>query len=798
MILYILIDEEYLNCMIDFCGVKCILVEAMEEKIEIRRRVLLILPVLFIIIFCVLNGLHCSNNANFFPMDGTYQNYNSWRRILVGEVPFRDFVSLYGLGQVYVGAFLTLILGGSYADSMVAADILSLLCTALLLYTIQFLVLRDHKQALYSTSILTGIIAAFPKSLLGKIPEAVGLMINIAVNNNNARMLRAAIVSIVPLAILGFIFLWLKYHQEETFSRKDLIFSRIFGTFAMSGVLWENCMGISIFISVSLMWFILVVSRYKRQIRRIVILFANYCFFGFISFAVLLILLTRSGFTRYVINTFFMGDTFYWYTNNGPKVVHISDFPFDIWVFVGLLFFVYLVSRMLKSKEYKNQICYMLSAAMFFSALFANYIYNYSSGGVRQDTLIPLIIGGICSLAICGAKRIYSRVKSGKEMGKTRIILYGVIVCFSILCCIRIVDKNRITVDSYAQRGEYFETLGGYIDKNPLSRWDAESRDVTIGIDTIKSDSLFSTYSTAVDVISNTFQPSGFDYMIYALGDQNQEMYVDSLKKADAMYVQTMNPEFNPWDVWDKGQNWRFWKYLYGSYYPYRRSSNSLYWRKDVKIRAFKPDVITTTERIDNHSILIKASSSIKSPFVAFVEVEYSCDNDSHLSSGLLRKIVEVRDISYLGIRENNEDYQFGWFMPQSGKRLVPITVYNGIGQIKLSAYNAEEVTINVSSVEYDNSYRTPYQFFFCDDYNENGYSHGVDYLNGRLVVANSLLNREILSEAKYLEDNINQRMEIKRIVEKDSRIIIEFASQTREVESEYPNMIKVITVDDE
>lgn len=757
---------------------------------------------LYIIVICIANGLHNLHNANFYPMNGTYQNYNPWRRIMVGEVPFKDFVSLYGLGQIYTGAFLTFLFGGSYATSMVVADFLSLFCTAVLFFTVQYLISRKALRSISITAILTSLIAVVRPSLFSKMPTAVVEMIQLALNNNNARMLRAVVVSVIPLLGMIAVKLWRKRHPNALDEEFDAAFARICGGTAITGILWENCMGVCICAGISFLWFITVIHNYHRKMKYVGYLCFNYCMTGILFFGAILVLLTREGAFHYIRSAFSMGEGFFWYNNNGPMIIHLSDINLNVWVIICFGLMVFSVYKMLKTEDKMIQISSMYASSIFFCAVFANFLYNWSSGGTRRDVLMPAIIGSICALLSEASdwvrnewgenfpERIYRKACKLCSVG-------GILIFSSCLAFVVKLDEDAVRITK--ERGVFFDGLGGYIDVSPRSRWGASAEDVEIGLKTVKGGSLWSTFSTAVDVLTDTYHPSGFDYMEYALGRDQQEHYLTSFRDSKASFVQTMNPEFNPWDVWDKGQNAYFWEELYKGYVPFTRNSTSIYWRKTSKEdMEFQPEIKIDVEKEDTSTVMITASTNVKEPFVAFIEVEYECDKDRHLSTGLLRKMLEIEDVSYRSLHRDIEDMQFGWYLPWAGTRVLPVTVYNGAGSLRLSVYQAKEVSLNVGNILVKASYRTPYQYIFCDDISENGFVHGVSEQASQIIIPNTYCNHVILDSVKCIRTYDGVICQVTQMEEKGNSIYLTLSCDDETLTRlHYPYFFEVITVDD-
>lgn len=81
--------------------------------------------ILITISLCIVHSVGAGHYANFYPINGTFQNYNPVRRLLDGQIPYRDFQDYLGLGHLYLGAVLTALFGGNYRSSLMAFSFLT-------------------------------------------------------------------------------------------------------------------------------------------------------------------------------------------------------------------------------------------------------------------------------------------------------------------------------------------------------------------------------------------------------------------------------------------------------------------------------------------------------------------------------------------------------------------------------------------------------------------------------------------------------------------------------------------------
>lgn len=91
-----------------------------------KESLIFIFEIWLMLEICYLHSLNAGHYADFYPINGTFQNFNPARRLLSGQIPYRDFQDYLGLGHLYTGTIMTLILGGDYQGSLVAFSFLSI------------------------------------------------------------------------------------------------------------------------------------------------------------------------------------------------------------------------------------------------------------------------------------------------------------------------------------------------------------------------------------------------------------------------------------------------------------------------------------------------------------------------------------------------------------------------------------------------------------------------------------------------------------------------------------------------
>ena len=161
---------------------------------------------LLILILCLVHAKVSVHNADFGPLNGTFQDFNPIRRFLSGQVPYRDFSDYLGLGHLYIGTITTLLFGKSFVASKTAFVFLAFFSLSLLSLSLGTAVLRFRIRGLTLTVILLSLLLIRPLFLEPFVlsEEAREAFDYALKNGNSARMVRAFILPLVSCALILF------------------------------------------------------------------------------------------------------------------------------------------------------------------------------------------------------------------------------------------------------------------------------------------------------------------------------------------------------------------------------------------------------------------------------------------------------------------------------------------------------------------------------------------------------------------------------------------------------------------
>ena len=317
--------------------------------------------------------------------------------------------------------------------------------------------------------------------------------------------------------------------------------------------------------------------------------------------------------------------------------------------------------------------------------------------------------------------------------------------------------KNCIVSLKIKDRGVYVEELGGYLT--------SLNEDIRLAKEFIRNEKVFSTYASALETVTDQYQPAGTDYIIHVLGDNNREKYLNSFYNENFKYVTTINETYTEYEYWIKNSNWFFYRELYKMYIPTYTNTYQTFWKKSED----KPEIYSNnidTEIIVNSlnttTIKVKTDSNING--IADLKINYCVDKDESLASKLiLNKMVYASNINETLLHEN---YYSNWFMKSEGNEYIPVTIINGEGEVVLTSMPERGTKLNISSAECKNVYMTYFEYLPAMQKVE------VDGNNIILRVENNAKNRYILDNAKSINIE-NNNIEINRIEVLDENINI-------------------------
>jgi hypothetical protein len=166
----------------------------------------------------------------------------------------------------------------------------------------------------------------------------------------------------------------------------------------------------------------------------------------------------------------------------------------------------------------------------------------------------------------------------------------------------------------------YAPALGGCLTKERAQGLDR--------LHSIAQDStdIFSTYSSAFDVIQKAFNSSGSDYIIHALGTPWRKQYNDTLIAKENTYVTTIREDFTYWESWVRRTNWAAYSAIVTGYEAVAETEYNVLWRRRDSSESLLPpgrcEVIR--ESATSTALRVYLPEGVREPAYVGLHIEYS------------------------------------------------------------------------------------------------------------------------------------------------------------------------------
>ena len=147
------------------------------------------------------------------------------------------------------------------------------------------------------------------------------------------------------------------------------------------------------------------------------------------------------------------------------------------------------------------------------------------------------------------------------------------------------------------REGTYVENLGGY---TPYGDSIIQASNL------IGGEEIFSTYASAIEANTGKFQPSGIDYIIHVLGDEEREEYVENFVTGEYKYASTIRGDYTVYEDWVRRTNWFFYRELYKNYQPVLVTDYSLIWERTEDTNKIETPVEAGVGRINGDTSVIR------------------------------------------------------------------------------------------------------------------------------------------------------------------------------------------------
>lgn len=658
---------------------------------------------------CLFHAFGAGHYVDFYPMNGTFQNFNPVRRMLDGQIPYQDFQDYLGMGHLYAGAIFTKLFGGNYQSSLVAFTYLTILCIALIALMVGNTVFQKKEASILFTDMLLLLLVLQPlfyKNFLSGMEEILNALNSSLSVGNSARFVRGLI-----LPVTYFLFLLGRKGFQALMERKPNLAKKenwliLCGVAYVAGFAfaWSNDYGISCWVCLAVMTFFTILARKRNLIQAL----AGMVLEVLISLAALFIfveIFTAGHFYNWFRSVFGTGGYQAWYYN-GEKSFYLYNIDISfLTIMQGMLCVAYLVKLFWEVGSKQAILRYGVPAYINMVCFCAVNEYKLLSGGAsREIALSVLFLTILAELFQFGRALLKRYTKYAISFG----------ICFTGVAWIASTVANEfIFWKATSKDGAYVGQLGGN-----MSQYAADLADAS---DFLHGEEFFSTYASAQEVVEGKYQPSGMDYIIHVLGDSAREKYLDVFQTGYFKYAATIEENLNQYSYWVKRANWFFYRELYRKWHPVYANSYEVYWErnKEEGENVWEGECSVEVAELSHavKKIVIHADASVNG--VADLYVDYKAKKGEGGDAKLLFQTMVKAENSGAIYAE-----QAAWesnYLRTENREHIPVTVVDGYGEILLTSCPQKDTDMEVLGVSCSEIFTVEFDYIKAEKVVDSG-----------------------------------------------------------------------------
>ena len=667
---------------------------------------LFITAIAFIVSITV--GLSAKLDISYVPYNGDWQHYNMFRRLLEGQVPYRDFPVVLGQAILYLNSFVLWLVGNTFANSIFSTNFIGAFAGFIIVAILLQLFFDDKIASVTGSLFLELFVLNF--STIQNLP----LIKNISIFNqiinyldrllakfavlylagNSSRSTRVLIVYLAALIVLTGYNEW----YFGFIKNRPHISSIVTGAVGGLLILWANDYGSSTYVAFSFCFFLLIIKRTKK-FRHVIISTLEYIGGTLASVSAVMSLITCGHLLLWIKQTFSITDFLWWFDGVffDRKRLQLSTYPpfsgeyvlpialsFIALVILIVLFFKYDDKRILGHIHILTTFFVFLYLNLLNNGFEAQYVFSF----IQYTSILIIFL----SLAL------FRKLRKGnshkvllKRVGT--VITALLLIVSSVFCCVNILGYNKRKVPDDA----YIPQLGGncYTWYQDLNETSLQLGDAT----------LFSTYGSAIEVIKGTMQPTRYDYITHVFGDEARAEYIRIFKEQNPDYVSILNRNYTKWEAWVCNENWFFYREFAENYRFDFANTFCRYLKRTEKSNIVETETQVQINQISDHEVEIVVTADEKEKtLIADVLITYNSDFTSdRLKNLAVKRLVCVNgDADYL----YPSDAFDAWFLPNSAdEHAIPILINDGVGRIVLSTRPGECTKLSVTDVAINKIY---------------------------------------------------------------------------------------------
>ena len=659
--------------------------------------------VLLIIGLAWIYALVTTQNSNFYPINGDFQNYNPARRFLDGQIPFKEFSVYIGCGQMLLDALGLIVIGNTFTNSLILMRFFSGILLCVFTYVIAYLISDSHRYSALMSAISISIVSIFKYLYPACMIEP----------GNSARLIRAGILPVeLALILVAINVIWKKDIPQN---KKLLFISAATGLITGSGIIWSNDYGVASVICISVCYAIAGI-KIAQKFSTVLINAGVYILSVLTGFFAAVLIITRGHIGSYFYNTLSSGDYQKWYYRMYDfKAYRFFDFEFMFRYLFGIILLVFALILLFRSKTPKDIFKNSLTVSLFLTTLFASQLYHLMSGTTSTLGLFIVVLFYASIYAVFAIIKITQKKNLLSKFKNSRFLKASTIEALAFIFCVAVfMLQGAYTIYYDIKNGEERIYIGNAID----GRIDESlANPILKAIEITGEEEVFSTYASVLEVYRDDFQPTGFDYIIHALGEENRQKYLDTFKNGDYKYAITSSIQLTPYEYWIKNANWYFYRELCSKYVPTYDNNPWIIWTKsESNVKTYDlSKAKMNVEKIDESSVKITVEYDEKITGTADISISYDTEyNKSFFKTGNIMRLVMFSAITEKdAVNMSGEPIAEGFFnfcLPEQGDCCyIPLTMKDGYGELLITTKPDDDVDLTVNSVELHNIFDFDY-----------------------------------------------------------------------------------------
>lgn len=682
-----------------------------EKKEKTLGLLFYVTIVLCVFLLAVAEGLESRVDVSFNPINGDFQHYNMFRRLLDGQVPFRDFFVMLGLGVMYTNSLVLLVIGNTFANGVFSTHFLLVLSGFFVVFVLCRLFLQNSKASALISLIFTiyticfdtirsVVVNIFPwmDILFSRVSTITSGVTPLFVPDNASRPLRQMILYFAALIVMYYLS---RERKGDDHLSRETLYIGLYGAFAGGCFLWANDYGPATYVGLAFVLFLWYSRKWTRKqlgFLRLVSYCVLYVASSFASLFILVTILTHGNFMMWFRSSFSTAGEVFWYNGivlDGAKLLHLTEMPpldgkgvYSI-IFTVVSFVAYIAAWYF-SKEEKRQ---YLPHILITTALIFVFYFLIIKRGYEIEYLNAFHQYAFFGTLGYGWNLISKPLKKKEKCGTGRIVPAVILLVLTVVS----VGYSLNVYFWYPGAKEelsfaYVDGLGG----NVVSFHE----DITSAAEKLKGKTLFSTYSTAVETVNDVYQPSRYDYITFTFGDRARQEYVEAFEQSDPDYVSIINRDYTRWEGPISGVKWFFYRHLLDEY-SYDFSNTYARYLKKTGVSSnvnTEHSIEIVSDGAGGCDIYVYADEKTID-LVADVKLTYESNYlNNRFSTLTVNKMVTVTGDSHYFFP--TEFFQC-WFIPEKSQEwYLPIMIEAGVGHVHLQTYPVECTSLNLQQVE--------------------------------------------------------------------------------------------------